>query len=134
MSGIVSSLAFLSEVELIEGEAVSRSVLYFRLFRIEKVCRYVVGMSQDAPFARCGHAPAVPVEALEELGREVEVALEARSIHDHEGRIGSLRRFKDDASEVKNGLECGIAFERYADIKVGDVIEVFSVEQIAPTV
>ena len=52
----------------------------------------------------------------------------------HEGRIGSLRRFKDDASEVKNGLECGIAFERYADIKVGDVIEVFTLEKIAATV
>ena len=52
----------------------------------------------------------------------------------HEGRIGSLRRFKDDASEVKNGLECGIAFERYADIKVGDVIEVFTHEKVAATV
>lgn len=52
----------------------------------------------------------------------------------HEGRIGSLRRFKDDASEVKNGLECGITFERYADIKVGDVIEVFTVEKIAATI
>ena len=52
----------------------------------------------------------------------------------HEGRIGSLRRFKDDVNEVKNGLECGVAFERYADIKVGDVIEVFSTETIAATV
>ena len=52
----------------------------------------------------------------------------------HEGRIGSLRRFKDDATEVKHGLECGLAFERYADIKVGDVIEVFTVEHIAATV
>ena len=52
----------------------------------------------------------------------------------HEGRIGSLRRFKDDASEVKHGLECGIAFERYADIKVGDIIEVFTLEKVAATV
>ena len=52
----------------------------------------------------------------------------------HEGRIGSLRRFKDDVGEVKNGLECGIAFERYADIKVGDVIEVFTLEKVAATV
>ena len=52
----------------------------------------------------------------------------------HEGRIGSLRRFKEDVNDVKNGLECGVAFERYADIKVGDVIEVFSVEKIAATV
>jgi translation initiation factor IF-2 len=49
----------------------------------------------------------------------------------HEGKISSLRRFKDDVSEVKAGFECGIAFEKYNDIKVGDVIEVFTVERIA---
>ena len=63
---------------------------------------------------------------------------QARLVRDgvviHEGRIGSLRRFKDDASEVKTGLECGIAFEKYADIKLGDVIEVFTVESVAATV
>ena len=63
---------------------------------------------------------------------------QARLVRDgvviHEGRIGSLRRFKDDVSEVKSGIECGIAFEKYADIKAGDVIESFTVEQIAATV
>jgi translation initiation factor IF-2 len=63
---------------------------------------------------------------------------QARLIRDgvvvHEGRIGSLRRFKDDVNEVKNGLECGIAFERFADVKVGDVIESFTIEKIAATV
>jgi translation initiation factor IF-2 len=49
----------------------------------------------------------------------------------HEGRIGSLRRFKDDVSEVKTGFECGIGLERYNDIKVGDVIEVFTMERVA---
>jgi translation initiation factor IF-2 len=48
-----------------------------------------------------------------------------------EGKIGSLRRFKDDVSEVKAGFECGIGFERYNDIKVGDVIEAFVVERVA---
>ena len=48
-----------------------------------------------------------------------------------EGKIGSLRRFKDDVSEVKAGFECGIGFERFNDIKVGDVIEVFAVERVA---
>ena len=48
----------------------------------------------------------------------------------HEGKIGSLRRFKDDVSEVKTGFECGIGFERYNDIKVGDVIEVFAKERV----
>jgi translation initiation factor IF-2 len=63
---------------------------------------------------------------------------QARLVRDgvviHEGRIGSLRRFKDDVSEVKSGIECGIAFEKYADIKAGDVIESFTVEKVAATV
>jgi translation initiation factor IF-2 len=49
------------------------------------------------------------------------------------GKIGSLRRFKDDVSEVKAGFECGIGFERYNDIKIGDVIEVFTMERVAAT-
>ena len=65
---------------------------------------------------------------------ETQVRLLRDNVVIHEGRIGSLRRFKDDVSEVKNGLECGIAFERYADLKVGDVIEVFILEKVAPTV
>ena len=48
----------------------------------------------------------------------------------HEGKIGGLRRFKDDVSEVKSGFECGISLEKFNDIKVGDVIEVVSQEQI----
>ena len=52
----------------------------------------------------------------------------------YEGRIGSLRRFKDDVSEVKAGFECGIGFEKYNDIKVGDVIEAFVVERVATPV
>jgi translation initiation factor IF-2 len=48
----------------------------------------------------------------------------------YEGKIGSLRRFKDDASEVKAGLECGIGFEKFNDLKVGDMIEVFAMERV----
>jgi translation initiation factor IF-2 len=51
----------------------------------------------------------------------------------HEGKIGGLRRFKDDVSEVKSGFECGISLDRYNDIKVGDVIEVFTMERVAVT-
>jgi len=51
----------------------------------------------------------------------------------YEGKIGSLRRFKDDVSEVKAGFECGIGFDKYHDIKVGDVIEVFAMERVAVT-
>ena len=48
----------------------------------------------------------------------------------YEGKIGSLRRFKDDAGEVKTGLECGIGFDKFNDIKVGDLIEVFAMERV----
>jgi translation initiation factor IF-2 len=51
----------------------------------------------------------------------------------HEGKIGSLRRFKDDVSEVKSGFECGIGLQNYNDIKTGDVIEVFTMERVAVT-
>ncbi len=51
----------------------------------------------------------------------------------YEGKIGSLRRFKDDVSEVKSGFECGIGFEKFNDLKVGDVIEVFVMERVAVT-
>ena len=46
----------------------------------------------------------------------------------HEGRIGSLRRFKDDAKEVRSGFECGIGIDRYNDLKPGDEIEAFVIE------
>jgi translation initiation factor IF-2 len=49
----------------------------------------------------------------------------------YEGRIGSLRRFKDDVSEVKQNFECGIGLDRFQDVKVGDVIEAFQVEKVA---
>jgi translation initiation factor IF-2 len=48
----------------------------------------------------------------------------------HQGKIGSLRRFKDDVSEVKTGFECGIGFDKFNDVKVGDVIEVFTMERV----
>jgi len=47
----------------------------------------------------------------------------------YQGRVGSLRRFKDDVREVQSGFECGIGIEGYNDIKVGDVIEAFEIEE-----
>jgi translation initiation factor IF-2 len=47
----------------------------------------------------------------------------------YQGRIGSLRRFKEDAREVQAGFECGIGIEGYGDVKVGDVIEAFEVRE-----
>jgi translation initiation factor IF-2 len=51
----------------------------------------------------------------------------------YEGRMASLRRFKDDVKEVQAGFECGISIDGYNDVKVGDVIEVFEYKEIAPT-
>jgi translation initiation factor IF-2 len=63
---------------------------------------------------------------------------QARLLRDNvvvfEGKIASLRRFKDDVSEVKSGLECGIGLQNYNDVKVRDVIEVFTMERVAVTV
>ncbi len=59
----------------------------------------------------------------------------ARLIRDgkivYEGKISSLRRFKDDAKEVQQGFECGIGIENFNDVKVGDVIETFVKEEVA---
>lgn len=49
----------------------------------------------------------------------------------YQGELESLRRFKDDASEVRNGVECGIGVKNYTDVKVGDLIEVYEVKEIA---
>lgn len=51
----------------------------------------------------------------------------------HEGALSTLKRFKDEVREVTQGFECGMAFENYQDIKEGDVIECFDVEEIART-
>jgi translation initiation factor IF-2 len=55
------------------------------------------------------------------------------SVQVHQGRVGSLRRFKDDVREVEKGYECGLSIEGYNDIKLGDVIESYEIEEVAPT-
>lgn len=49
----------------------------------------------------------------------------------HEGKLSTLKRFKDEVKEVESGQECGMAFEKYEDMRVGDVIECYRVEEIA---
>src|SRR5690606_16082815 len=48
----------------------------------------------------------------------------------HEGKLSQLKRFKDDVKEVSSGMECGMAFEDYQDMRAGDVIECYRVETI----
>ena len=63
---------------------------------------------------------------------------QARLLRDNvvvwEGKLASLKRFKDDVSEVKAGVECGMGLQNFNDIKVGDVIEVFQLERVAAAV
>ncbi len=51
----------------------------------------------------------------------------------HEGKLSTLKRFKDEVREVKSGIECGMAFENYQDIRQGDQIECYVVEEVAAT-
>ncbi len=62
--------------------------------------------------------------------RNAQVRLVRDGIVIHEGTIASLQRFKDAVKEVAQGYECGIGIEKYSDIKVGDIIEAFVMEQI----
>ena len=51
----------------------------------------------------------------------------------YDGKVGSLRRFKDDVREVVQGYECGIGIEGYNDVKLGDVIETYVLEETPAT-
>jgi translation initiation factor IF-2 len=65
----------------------------------------------------------------------IQRAARARVVRDgavvYDGQLASLRRFKDDVKEVKDGLECGIGVENFNDVKVGDVIEAYRIETVA---
>ncbi|HWP99031.1 MAG TPA: translation initiation factor IF-2, partial [Vicinamibacterales bacterium] len=90
-----------------------------QIFRVPKVGTVAGCMVVDGRITRSGDA-------------------HARLLRDNvvvwEGRIASLKRFKDDVAEVKAGFECGIGLAGFNDIKVGDVIEAFVVERVAATV
>jgi translation initiation factor IF-2 len=67
------------------------------------------------------------------INRQGRARLIRDSVEVYDGTIASLRRFKEDVREVREGFECGIAIENFNDIKVGDVIECYRTEQIART-
>jgi translation initiation factor IF-2 len=68
------------------------------------------------------------------ITRDSELRLLRDNIVVHTGKVGSLRRFKDDVSEVRAGQECGITIENFGDVKPGDVIEAFVTERVATEV
>ncbi len=74
-------------------------------------------------------AGCMVTEGLVKRGGKVRLLRDSVVIH--EGTLKTLRRFKDEVREVKEGFECGMAFENYQDIQKGDIIECFEVEEIA---
>jgi translation initiation factor IF-2 len=93
-----------------------------------------------------GNAEILEIFNISKVGRvagcrvtegKVERGASVRLIRDnvviHEGKLSTLKRFKDEVREVAAGQECGMAFERYEDMRAGDVIECYRVEEIART-
>jgi translation initiation factor IF-2 len=66
------------------------------------------------------------------IRRNASIRVIRDSVVVHEGRVASLRRVKEDAEEVAAGFECGIGLGRYQDVKEGDILETFVLEEIAP--
>ena len=69
------------------------------------------------------------IEGVVKRGAGVRLLRDSTVIH--EGSLKTLKRFKDEVREVREGFECGMAFENYDDIKVGDIVECFEVEEVA---
>ena len=76
-------------------------------------------------------AGSVVVEG--KVTRDAHCRLVRDGVQVYEGKISSLRRFKDDVREVANGMECGIGIENYNDVKIGDEVEFFEVEEVPAT-
>jgi translation initiation factor IF-2 len=66
--------------------------------------------------------------------REAKIRLLRDNVVVHEGKVRSLRRFKEDVTEVKSGMEFGVALENFNDVKIGDVVESFVVEKVTEPV
>ena len=93
-----------------------------------------------------GNAQILEVFTISKVGKvagcrvtdgTVERGAHVRLIRDnvvvHEGKLSTLKRFKDEVKEVQAGQECGMAFENYQDMKVGDIIECYRVEMVQRT-
>ena len=62
--------------------------------------------------------------------RDCQVRIVRDGIVVYDGQLASLKRFKDDVKEVRTGFECGLSFERFNDLKEGDVVEAFKMVEI----
>ena len=103
--------AMLAQLSPVEKEVALGRVEVRQVFRIAKI----------GTVAGCYVTEGV-------VRRDAQVRLLRDNVVVHTGRIATLRRFKDDAREVRAGFECGVALERYHDLKPGDEIEAFTIE------
>jgi len=131
------------------AEHIGTEIRYYNIIYdlVEDVKKAMSGLL--APTLRetmLGNALILEIFAVSKVGKvagcrvtdgTVERGANVRLIRDnvviHEGKLSQLKRFKDDAREVTAGQECGMAFENYQDMRVGDVIECYRVEQIQRT-
>jgi translation initiation factor IF-2 len=111
MKAALEGLLAPEEREVVLGEAEVR-----QLFKISGV----------GTIAGCGVRSGI-------IRRSGRIRVVRNGVEVYDGQISSLKRFKDDVREVKEGLECGIGVENFNDLKVGDVLESYTVEQVART-
>jgi translation initiation factor IF-2 len=133
--------------QLAEQEGVDIKLYQVIYDAIDDVKKAMVGML--APISReklLGKAEVRQVFSIPKAGtiggcfvsdgkitRKAQLRLVRDSVVIYTGKVGSLRRFKDDVSEVAQGYECGLSIEGYGDLKEGDVIEAFEIETVAAT-
>ena len=108
--------AMIGMLEKIEKEKILGKADVREVFRVPKIGAVAGCMVVDGLISRKGRARLI-----------------RDGVVSWEGNIGSLRRFKDDVSEVREGFECGIGLENFNDIKVGDQIEAYVIERVAAT-
>ena len=96
--------------------------------------RYEVNKVYEVSVAGEVRGAAEALASMTQLDGEPIRPAQVRVLRDniviHEGVLGSLQRFKDSVKEVAQGYECGLSFEKYNDIKVGDIVEAYVMEQI----
>ena len=132
--------------ELAESEQVDTRLYTVIYDLVDDVKKAMVGLLEpEFEEEELGHAEVREVFKVPKIGaiagshvidgiitRSAKVRLLRDHVVIYEGALASLRRFKDDASEVRQGFDCGIGLERYHDIKEGDIIEAYKMIEIAP--
>jgi translation initiation factor IF-2 len=132
--------------ELAEAEQVDTRLYTVIYDLVDDVKNAMVGLLEpEFEEEELGHAEVREVFKVPKIGaiagshvidgiitRSAKVRLLRDHVVIYEGTLASLRRFKDDAAEVRQGFDCGIGLERYQDIKEGDIIEAYKMVEIAP--